>query len=98
MHRAAWLFAVLALFFAPTAVHAATCESDVTLESGAAVRVCMPSSMPWNGDVVLWAHGYVEPGRPVAIPEEQLCLGGTFCLPDVITLLGFAFVTTSYRN
>jgi pimeloyl-ACP methyl ester carboxylesterase len=34
----------------------------------------------------------------VAIPEEQLCLGGTFCLPDVITALGYAFVTTSYRN
>jgi pimeloyl-ACP methyl ester carboxylesterase len=98
MRRAAWLSFVLALFFAPVALRAATCEPDVTLESGAVVRVCMPATMAWNGDVVLWAHGYVETTRPVAIPEEQLCLGGTFCLPDVITSLGFAFVTTSYRN
>jgi pimeloyl-ACP methyl ester carboxylesterase len=104
MRRAAVLSVVLALFLtasalgAATPLVAATCESDVTLDSGAVVRVCMPTTMAWNGDVVLWAHGYVETTRPVAIPEEQLCLGGTFCLPDVITALGYAFVTTSYRN
>jgi len=99
MRRAVVLSAVLGLFLTTSALFAATCESDVTLDSGAVVRVCMPATMAWNGDVVLWAHGYVETTRPVAIPEEQLCLGGgTFCLPDVITALGYAFVTTSYRN
>jgi pimeloyl-ACP methyl ester carboxylesterase len=58
----------------------------------------MPASMPWNNDLVIWAHGYVEANRTLAIPEEQLCLGGGFCLPDISTALGFAFVTTSYRN
>jgi pimeloyl-ACP methyl ester carboxylesterase len=107
MRRAAWLSAVLALFFAPAALQAASlpdlpgvdiCEPDWTLPSGAVVRVCMPAILPWNGDVVLWAHGYVETTRPVAIPEEQLCIGGSFCVPDLVTALGYAFVTTSYRN
>jgi len=90
--------ALAGLLCAPAIAQAATCAPDATAPGGGVVRICMPSSMPWNGDAVIWAHGYVEPGREVAIPEEQLCLGGTFCLPEVIPALGFAFVTTSYRT
>ena len=88
----------LVLWALPAASFAATCEPDTPRPGGGIVRVCMPASMPWNSDVVVWAHGYVEANRPLAIPEEQLCLGGGFCLPDISTALGFAFVTTSYRN
>ncbi|HYV84975.1 MAG TPA: hypothetical protein VFB49_03605 [Patescibacteria group bacterium] len=90
--------AVAALWAAPAA-HAgpANCEPDAVQPSGAISRICMPASRPWNGDLVIWAHGYVEVTRPVAIPEEQLCLGGTFCIPDITTALGFGFITTSYR-
>ncbi|HET8947323.1 MAG TPA: hypothetical protein VFQ07_10095 [Candidatus Polarisedimenticolia bacterium] len=78
---------------------AATCEADVTAAGGGIVRVCMPQTMAWNNDVVVYAHGYVEANRPKGIPEEQLCLaGGSFCLPDISNALGFAFVTTSYRT
>jgi pimeloyl-ACP methyl ester carboxylesterase len=83
----------------PATASAATCEPDVAAPSGGQVRVCMPQSMAWNNDVVIYAHGYVEANRPLAIPAEQLCLaGGAFCLPDISNALGFAFVTTSYRS
>lgn len=75
-----------------------TCEPDGVQPGGAIYRICMPASRPWNGDLVIWAHGYVEVTRPVAIPEEQLCLGsGSFCVPDITNALGFGFITTSYR-
>jgi pimeloyl-ACP methyl ester carboxylesterase len=92
------LFAA-ALLAAPVAALAAICEPDTPPQPGGGiVRICMPTTMAWNNDVVIWAHGYVEANRPLAIPEEQLCLGGSFCLPDITTALGFAFVTTSYGN
>jgi pimeloyl-ACP methyl ester carboxylesterase len=98
--RAAALSLALAaahLAGAPAARAASVCEPDVTLHSGAVTRVCMSDSV-WNGDLVVWAHGYVDFTRPVAIPEEQLCLGDTgFCLHEVVNALGFGFVTTSYR-
>src|SRR5262245_40233377 len=72
------------------------CAPDAT-HDGAVYRICMPGMTPWNGDLVIWAHGYVEAQRPVAIPEEQLCLGGGFCIPEITNALGFGFITTSYR-
>jgi pimeloyl-ACP methyl ester carboxylesterase len=86
------LVAAPAAFAGPSA-----CEPDAVQPGGAIYRICMPASRPWNGDLVIWAHGYVEVTRPVAIPEEQLCLGGTFCVPDITNALGFGFITTSYR-
>jgi pimeloyl-ACP methyl ester carboxylesterase len=86
------LMAAPAAFAGPSA-----CEPDAVQPGGAIYRICMPASRPWNGDLVIWAHGYVEVTRPVAIPEEQLCLGGTFCVPDITNALGFGFITTSYR-
>jgi hypothetical protein len=52
----------------------------------------------WNGDLVVWAHGYVDPRQPITIPEDQLCLGDGFCLPAVFNGLGFGFATTSYSS
>ena len=89
---AGMLAATQAAFAGPS-----TCEPDGVQPGGAIYRICMPASQPWNGDLVIWAHGYVEVTRPVAIPEEQLCLGGTFCIPDITNALGFGFITTSYR-
>ena len=65
--------------------------------SDAVYRICTP---PWwwsgNGELVIWAHGYVDATRPVEIPEDQLCLGGTLCIPDMVNYLGYDFITTSY--
>ena len=56
----------------------------------------MPAS-GYNGSLVIWAHGFQDAGAPVAIPEDQLCIG-TFCLDQVITSLGFGFATNSYSK
>ncbi len=72
------------------------CAPDGVQSSGAVYRICMPEPTRWNRDLVVWAHGYVSVERPIGIPDDQLCLTDTFCLPTVINLLGFGFATTSY--
>ncbi|HXB54066.1 MAG TPA: prolyl oligopeptidase family serine peptidase [Vicinamibacteria bacterium] len=74
-----------------------TCEPDGTQPSGAVFRMCMPEPGCWNGDLVIWAHGYVAFNEPVRIPEDQLVIGGV-SLPRLINNLGFGFATTSYRT
>jgi pimeloyl-ACP methyl ester carboxylesterase len=90
--------AAAAALVAPGAEAASHCGADGTQPGGAVYRICMPDPGVWNGDLVVWAHGYVEPRRPVAIPEDQLCLSDGFCLPTIINGLGYGFATTSYRN
>jgi len=51
----------------------------------------------WKGDVLVFAHGYVNPYLPVDIPWDQLSIGGTF-LPQLVNSLGYAFATTSYHK
>ena len=51
----------------------------------------------WNGNLVIYAHGYVAFNKPITIPEDQLQLPGGVSLPELINSLGFAFATTSYR-
>jgi len=64
--------------------------------SGAVYRICMPPEGEWNGDLVLYAHGYVAFNRPVAIPEDQLVLPDGTYVPEIINDLGYAFAATSY--
>ncbi len=65
--------------------------------SDAVYRICTPPGWWYhNGDLVIWAHGYVDVTRPVAIPEEQLCLNDSVCIPDLVNFLGYDFATTSY--
>jgi pimeloyl-ACP methyl ester carboxylesterase len=66
--------------------------SDGVLQHGALYRVCFPAS--WNGDLVLFAHGYVAPQEELAIPENTV---GNQSAADLITGLGYAYATTSYR-
>jgi len=72
------------------------CAPDGTQSSGAKYRICMPTFTPWNGDLIVYAHGYVSPTEPVHIPEDQLRLPNGTSIPDTVTFLGFAFATTSY--
>ncbi len=70
--------------------------------SGAFYRICMPKPElqplipPWNGAVIVYAHGYVAPNQPMGIPEDQLRLADGTSLPDAAALQGYAFATTSY--
>ena len=63
-----------------------------TQPNGALYRICMPLGVAWNGELVVYAHGYVAASAPLALPEEADLLGPAF------TLSGRAFATTSYRS
>lgn len=86
----------------PSAAQAATTHPVVagpchegTLAGGALWRVCAPSS-GWNGDVVVWAHGYVAPNEPIGFHDLTLADGSD--VAQLVQRLGFAFATTSYRT
>ncbi len=72
------------------------CEPDGTQASGAKYRICMPVFPPWNGDLFVYAHGYVPATAPVTVPEDQLYLPDGTYIPDAANILGYAFATTSY--
>lgn len=77
-------------------VASAACQDGVQT-SGARYRICMPNILSfWNGDLLVYAHGYVPSFAPVAIPEDQLRLPDGTSIPDQVTFLGYAFATTSY--
>jgi pimeloyl-ACP methyl ester carboxylesterase len=66
--------------------------TDGTTSGGALTRVCFPTE--WNGDLILYAHGYVQPDEPLAIPDDLLA--GT-PVEDLVNAAGYAYGTTSYR-
>jgi pimeloyl-ACP methyl ester carboxylesterase len=95
MIRRIWI--VLALLASSFAARAEpVCDPDGVQASGSIYRICMPSGA-YNGNLVIWAHGFQDAGSPVEIPEDQLCFGDV-CLPDLITGLGFGFATNSYSK
>jgi pimeloyl-ACP methyl ester carboxylesterase len=59
-------------------------------------RICTPDPTDWNGDLVVFAHGYVAPDEPLAIPEPEV--PGGFFISELFNGLGFAFATTSYST
>ena len=76
-----------------------TCLPDGVQSSGAKYRICMPNpSSAWNGQLVLFAHGYVVSTNPIAIPEDQLKLPDGTSLPGLINSLGYAFAVSSFRT
>ena len=100
--RAAWPALVAAALLAglpvPAVSQVSTCSDDVIQPTRAVTRVCMPAPGRWNGDLVVFAHGYVSPEEPVGIPESQLSLPDGTSIPGIVNGLGFAFATTSYRR
>ena len=66
--------------------------SDGVLAHGALYRVCFPAA--WNGDLVVYAHGYVRPDQPIALPADEI---GGQSIAATVNGLGYAYATTSYR-
>lgn len=66
--------------------------SDGLLPRGALYRICFPTT--WNGTLVLYAHGYVQPGSEIALPNDQI---GGQSIAATVNGLGYAYATTSYR-
>lgn len=100
-HRALAVLTVAAILLTllgtslPAPARAQSTCTDGMQASGAVYRICTPPPGMWNGDLVVFAHGYMAPGEPIGIPEDQLDLGDDY-LPDIITGLGYGFAMSSY--
>jgi pimeloyl-ACP methyl ester carboxylesterase len=70
----------------------AGCHDGTLDATGALYQVCYPSS--WNGDMVVYAHGYVVADAPLALPDDQI---GGQSMAQVVNGLGYGYATTSYR-
>jgi pimeloyl-ACP methyl ester carboxylesterase len=68
------------------------CADSTVAGTGARYRVCFPKS--WNGDLVVYAHGYIPPDAPLRLADHQI---GDRRISEIVTGLGYAFATTSYR-
>lgn len=67
------------------------CSDAIELPSGADASYCVPTS-GWNGDLVIWAHGYLPEGSPQGIfPNRDE-------LAPLVQSQGFAFATARYRR
>lgn len=66
-----------------------------TLPHGALSLICVPAA-GWNGDLLVYGHGYTAFNEPLDFQNLELP-DGTY-LPDLIQSLGYAFATTSYRR
>src|SRR5687767_1242944 len=64
------------------------------LLSGALTLVCVPPA--WNGELVVFAHGYVPFNQPLGF--YHLTLPDGTLIPQLVMGLGYAFATTSYRQ
>jgi pimeloyl-ACP methyl ester carboxylesterase len=67
---------------------------DGYLPHGAKSRICIPD-VGWNGQLVLYAHGYVDVYQPKDFYHLDF---GVVNLPDLVQSQGFAFATTTYRQ
>jgi len=73
----------------PTCIPGQGLSGDITL-------FCIPAV--WNGDLVVYAHGFVGPDlNPLALPEE-LNLSDPTSMPALLLANGYAFATTSYQK
>jgi pimeloyl-ACP methyl ester carboxylesterase len=70
------------------------CTKDA-LPGGAQSLICVPNS-GWNGQLVVFAHGYVAFNKPIDFYHLELEDGTS--LPTLVQKLGFALATTSYRQ
>lgn len=69
-----------------------TCQTSQSPYSPAKWMMCVPQS-GWNGDLVVWGHGYTNYNQPLDFQNLQI---GNIYLPTLVQQLGYAFATTSY--
>ena len=93
------IFVVFCLIWvgASPATGAFMCSADGVQSSGSIYRICMPTDVPYNNKLVIWAHGFQDATDLVQIPEAQLSFGD-FSIPEAITSLGYGFATNSYSK
>lgn len=88
-HAIAWIVLIAGLF---TSLARAQQVIDGVTAGGALYRFLVPN--PWNGQLIVYAHGYVAAGQPLALPNSPLELGAF----QAITSQGFAVAMSSYAE
>lgn len=79
---------------APAAPVAAAGCTELPRPGGALWKICYPTPITnWNTAVAVWAHGYEPPG--FARTYQDHLADGT-PISDIVTGLGFAFITSTY--
>lgn len=68
------------------------CTTGAVAATGARYQICFPET--WNGDLVVYAHGYVPRSDTLRIPDDEV-EGQT--VASLVNGLGYAYATTSYR-
>ncbi len=68
------------------------------VSNGAQYAMFVPET--WNGRLVLWAHGFVDPGAPIALPDELPADVAPWLVQLRETLLGagYAVAYSSYAE
>jgi pimeloyl-ACP methyl ester carboxylesterase len=82
-------FVLLCLLFATFTAFAAT-VIDGTASDGSLYEIVVPAN--WNHQLVLYAHGIVDPQEPIALPSDS----GFLDLRDALVAEGFAVADSSY--
>jgi hypothetical protein len=95
------LFVVLAAFIPSRSAFTqdipAGCEIKIPHggeQGGEKYLICIPDG--WEGELLIFAHGYVAFNQPIDIPWNQIILLDGTSIPEVIMDTGFGFATTSY--
>ena len=70
-------------------------SQDAKYPADQLIITCIPAN--WNGQLVIYAHGYVPPQFPLALPVDELTVDGVF-VPNILLAQGFAFATTSFHK
>jgi hypothetical protein len=105
MRKMKLLFAAFSAAFSFPAYLAAQCPapqpvagtySDANGQS--TYVVSMPAAGCYNGDVILFAHGYVATGSAPNAWESQLALPDGTTLPSLVNSLGFGFAASSFSK
>jgi hypothetical protein len=79
----------------------AQCSSSLVssgTNGGAQYVVYMPPLNCYNGDMILFAHGYVPVGAPANAWLSQLALPDGTSLPSLLNSLGFGFAASGFSK
>jgi pimeloyl-ACP methyl ester carboxylesterase len=97
LERLARYFVALLLLLAPGAGTAAAQGGPAIVTGvtgdGSSYGLAMP--VTWNGDLVVYAHGIVDPGAPVVLPSPQ---DGFAVLRDLWVQKGYAVAYSSFSE
>jgi pimeloyl-ACP methyl ester carboxylesterase len=69
-------------------------SNDPLYPSPQSILICIPPN--WNGQLVVYAHGYFPPQSPLILPDLTFPDGTS--IPGVVMSLGYAFATSSYHK